>query len=240
MNCLLETIASMWLMSRRAVGIRAPVCEDDDSVREGLIGCRMSLEAREAELVEGCRRLGREALRRRQQGDPAGARLKLLERRRVAKRLDKLRNSLVLVDAQMDALQSTELDRELLQTLVASSNALKKAGVGTGVREAEAVMSELDEQMRESGELTSVLSGPLAEDTDLDVEEELNLLLKEGELEEEPMAAQKTRQPPTVNQFVDHRIPAALPAAAESTPRRATAPTVVADLVSEVPQVHGF
>lgn len=240
MNCFLETIASMWLLSRRAVGIRAPVSEDDDSVRESLIGCRMSLEAREAELVEGCRRLGRDALRRRQQGDPAGARLKLLERRRVAKRLDKLRNSLVLVDAQMDALQSTELDRELLQTLVASSNALKKAGVGTGVREAEAVMSELDEQMRESGELTSVLSGPLAEDADFDVEEELNLLLKEGELEEEPAATQKTRQPPTVNQFVDHRIPAALPSPAESVPRRATAPTVVADLVSAVPQPHGF
>lgn len=239
MNCLLETIASMWLLSRRAVGIRAPVTEEDESVREGLIGCRMSLEAREAELVEGCRRLGREALRRRQQGDPTGARLKLLERRRVAKRLDKLRNSLVLVDAQMDALQSTELDREVLQTLVASSNALKKAGVGTGVREAEAVMSELDEQMRESGELTSVLSGPLAEDAEFDVEEELNLLLKEGELEEEP-AAQKTRQPSVVNQFADHRIPAALPSAVESTPRRATAPTVVADLVSAVPQVHGF
>ena len=238
MNCLLETIASVWLLSRRAVGIRAPVSEDDESVREGLIGCRMSLEAREAELVEGCRRLGREALKRRQQGDPAGARLKLLERRRVAKRLDKLRNSLVLVDAQMDALQSTELDRELLQTLVASSNALKKAGVGTGVREAEAVMSELDEQMRESGELTSVLSGSLAEDVDFDVEEELNLLLKEGELGEEP-AGQKTRQPAVVNQFADRRIPAALPAA-EPTLMRATAPTVVADLVCSTPQVHGF
>lgn len=244
MNCFLETLASMWLLSRRAVGIRPPVTDDDDdSVRESLVGCRTSLEAREAELVEGCRRLGREAFRRRQQGDPAGARLKLLERRRVAKRLDKLRNSLVLVDAQMDALQSTELDRELLQTLVASSNALKKAGVGTGVREAEAVMSELDEQMRESGELTSVLSGPLAEDADLDVEEELNQLLKEGELEEEPVSAYKSRQPQMVNQFVDNRIPAALPAA-EATPRRATAPTVVADLVSSVAapvlQVHGF
>ena len=244
MNCLLETIASMWLLSRRAVGIRAPVPDDDESVREGLVGCRMSLEAREAELVEGCKRLGREALRRRQQGDPAGAKLKLLERRRVSKRLDKLRNSLVLVDAQMDALQSTELDRELLQTLVASSNALKKAGVGTGVREAEAVMSELDEQMRESGELTSVLSGSMAEDVDFDVEEELNQLLKEGELEEEPALTHKAgKQPPIVNQFVDHRIPAALPAA-ESTPRRATAPTIVADLVSPmqmpVPQVNGF
>ena len=83
-----------------------------------------------------------------------------------------------------------------------------------------------------------MLSGSLAEDVDFDVEEELNLLLKEGELGEEP-AGQKTRQPAVVNQFADRRIPAALPAV-EPTPMRATAPTVVADLVSAVPQVHGF
>ncbi len=110
------------------------------------------------------------------------------------------------------------------------------------MREADAVISELDEQMCESGELASVLSGSMAEDVDFDVEEELNQLLKEGELEEEPALTQKAgKQPHVVNQFVDHRIPAALPAA-ESTPRRATAPTIVADLVSpmQMPQVHGF
>jgi len=236
MNCLLETIAGVWLLSRRAIGIQPVAHEDDETVRDNLIGCRMSLEAREASLVEGCKRLGREALRRRQQGDSAGARLKLLERRRVAKRLEKLRSSLILVDSQMDALQSTELDRELLQTLVASSAALKKAGVGTGVREAEAVMSELDEQMRESGELTSVLSGPMSDDMELDVEEELNHLLREGELED-----CLKKQPEAVNRLIDHRIPAALPA--EPAAPCASAPrahTVTADLVALVPQVHGF
>jgi hypothetical protein len=226
MNCLLETIAGMWLMSRRAIGVRPVACEDDDSVQESLIGCRLSLESREAELVEACKRLGKEALRRQKQGDAAGAKLKLLERRRVSKRLDKLRNSLVLVDAQMDALQSTELDRELLQTLVASSAALKKAGVGTGVREAEAVMSSLDEQMRESGELTSVLTGPLAEDADLDVEEELKLLMSDGDFEDDTPRA---KHPSTVN-----RIPTAVPSEAPSEPSRVT---VIADFVSPV---HGF
>jgi hypothetical protein len=230
----------MWLMSRRAVGIQMPACDDDESVHEGLIGCRLSLETREAELVEGCKRLGRDAFRRRQQGDSAGAKLKLLERRRVAKRLEKLRNSLVLVDAQMDALQSTELDRELLQTLVASSAALKKAGVGTGVREAEAVMSELDDQMRESGELTSVLSGSLADDAEFDVEEELKQLMSEGELEEESKVKQP-QTPATVNRFSDHRIPAAMPVMPPPTvatmPQRAT---VIADIVSAPPTLSPF
>ena len=142
----------------------------------------MSLETREAELVEGCGRLARDALRRKQQGDLAGAKAKLLERKRAMKRLEKLRNSMSLVDAQLDALQTTELDKELMQTLLASSAALKKAGVGKGVKEAEAVMTELDEQMRESGELTSVLSGQLQEESEFDLEEEFEALLREGEL----------------------------------------------------------
>jgi hypothetical protein len=151
-------------------------------VQENLEGCRGSLEERESELVEGCRRLGREAQKRKQLGDMAGAKSKMLERRRALKRLEKLRSSLALVDAQLDALRSTELDKELMQTLLASSAALKRAGVGKGVKEAEAVMSELDEQLRESGELTSVLAAGVVDEPDFDLDEEFELFEQECEL----------------------------------------------------------
>jgi hypothetical protein len=179
MDCLLETVASVWMMSVRSVS-RPP--EEPPCVQENLEACRAGLEEREAELVEGCRRLGKEALRRKQLGDMAGAKSKMLERRRGVKRLEKLRSSLSLVDAQLDALRSTELDKELMQTLLASSAALKKAGVGKGVKEAEAVMSELDEQLRESGELTSVLAGGVVDEPDFDLEEEFELFEQECEL----------------------------------------------------------
>ena len=71
--------------------------------------------------------------------------------------------------------------KELMNTLKASSAALKKAGVGTGVKEAEAVMSELDEQMREASELTQVLSNQTLElDMEFDLEEELESLLQDN------------------------------------------------------------
>ena len=181
MNCLLETVASLWIMSLRAAGTRPPQ-DDEVCIQESLEGCRATLESREANLDETCKKLSREALKKRQLGDVTGAKSKLLERRRAAKRLEKLRSSLSLVDAQLDALRTTELDREVMQTLLASSAALKKAGVGKGVKEAEEVMSELDEQMRESSELTSVLSGPLLEE-DLDLEAELELLGNDFEVE---------------------------------------------------------
>jgi len=178
MNCLLETVASLWVLSFRSVYGQVTT-EEEVCVQEGLEGCRSGLEQREAALSEAVARLGQEALRRRQLGDMAGARTKLLERRRAAKRLEKLRSSLTLVDAQLDALRSTELDKELIQTLAASSAALKKAGVGKGVKEAEDIMSDLETQLRESSELTSVLSGQLVDDGDIDLDEELDLLTQD-------------------------------------------------------------
>ena len=178
MNCLFETVASMWIVTLKTIKRSAPDT-DDESVQEHLEGCRMSLEVREAELAESCKKLGRDALRRRQQGDAAGAKAKLMERRRSMKRLEKLRNSLTLVDTQLDALRNTELDRELMQTLVASSAALKKAGVGKGIKEAETVMSELDEQMREASDITQVLSNNIQDDADFDMDEEFDLLMSE-------------------------------------------------------------
>ena len=87
-----------------------------------------------------------------------------------------------------------------MHTLMASSAALKKAGVGTGVREAEAVMSELDEQMREASELNSVLSSQALEvDLEFDLEEELNSFMQEEkEAAEIPVVAVLEKQLPPV------------------------------------------
>jgi len=179
----------MWIMTLRTVKGKPQADYDDETIQEGLEGCRMSLEAREAELCETCKRLGREALRRKMQSDMSGAKTKLMERRRALKRLEKLRNSLSLVDTQLDALWNTELDRELMNTLMASSAALKKAGVGTGVKEAEQVMSELDEQMREASELNSVLATQNIDlDMDFDMEEELKMFMEEESTIIEPPA----------------------------------------------------
>lgn len=195
MNCFLETIASVWLLSIKQVYGSVPT-EEDTQVQEGLESCRANLEQRETDLAEAVGRMGKEALRRRDLGDLAGAKTKLLERRRGLKRLEKLRGSLTLVDAQLDALRTTELDKELMQTLLASSAALKKAGIGKGVREAEQVMSDLEEQLRESSELTSVLAKDLGEDGDIDLDEELGLL----ELEpEKPQPLPERTQPVTIN-----------------------------------------
>ena len=78
---------------------------------------------------------------------------------------------------------------------MASSAALKQAGVGKGVKEAEQIMTELDEQLRESSELTSVLEGQLQDDGDLD--EEFEELLRDHELA--PLPEKPVTRPVLVN-----------------------------------------
>lgn len=176
MNCLLEAAASLWLGARRRVMTEPPE-EEVVTAQEGLEQCRRNMEARERELLGLVDRLTEEALAKRRAGDALAARSKILERRRVQKRLERLRHGLDLVDTQLDAIKTSELDKEIMLTLKASTNAMRKAGITLGVQEVENVMSEMDEQMREVQDITEVLSNPLnalgPEEADLDAELDL-------------------------------------------------------------------
>ena len=183
MNCLLEAVATLWLSARRRV-VTEPMEEEVVSAQEGLEQCRRNMEGREREFQGVIMRLTEEALVKKRGGEMATARSKLVERRRCAKRLERLRHGLDLVDVQIDAIKTSELDKEIMMTLKASTSAMRKAGISLGVQEVETVMTELDEQMREVQDITSVLSNPLGtgqgmmyggglEDADLDAELEL-------------------------------------------------------------------
>jgi hypothetical protein len=179
MNCLLEAVASLWLSARRQV-VTEHVEEEVMTAQEGLEQCRRNMEGREHELQAVIQRLGEEALAKKREGDVATARAKLVERRRCGKRLERLRHGLELVDSQLDAIKTSELDKEIMLTLKASTAAMRKAGINLGVQEVESVMTELDEQMREVQDITSVLATPMlaggaggAEEADLDAELDL-------------------------------------------------------------------
>ena len=140
------------------------------------------------------------------------------ERKRGVARLEKLRNGLALLDKQLDALRTSELDKELMNSLRASSQAMKRAGIGIGAEEAERVMNELEDQIEDASELTTVLATPLisgADEAELeadllglaDVDAELGLVQEE----DQAILASAAAQPP---------IPAA-PAAPEAPATRA-------------------
>lgn len=191
MNCLLEALATVWLGARRRV-MTEPAEEEVVTAQEGLEQCRRNMEGRERELLGAVGRLSEEALAKKREGDTLAARNRLLERRRVQRRLEKLRHGLNLVDTQLDAIKTSELDKEITMTLKASTNAMRKAGITLGVQEVESVMTELDVQMREVQDVTEVLANPLntlsAEEEDLDAELELLEAMGSGPEEIPPLA----------------------------------------------------
>lgn len=102
-------------------------------------------------------------------------------------RLEKLRGGLALLDKQLDAIRSSELDKELMNSLKASSQAMRKAGIGVDAEEAEKVMNELEDQIQDASEVTAALSTPLLSGMDSgdmalgmdDVDRELGLIAEE-------------------------------------------------------------
>jgi hypothetical protein len=182
MNCLYETIAGVYVRARMRV---IPPREDDlCDAEENLEGCRAGLVARERDLDAQAEKLGKAAANKKKLGDLSGARFALMERKRVLARLEKVRGGVALLDKQLDALRSSSLDKELMNSLKLSSQAMRRAGIGQGVEEAETVMNELDDQMREASELTTVLATPLVNSTGeeedlLDVDAELGLIAQQ-------------------------------------------------------------
>ena len=173
MNCMLEALAGAYLTLRARL-LPEPIEAEVYSAQDGLESCRKSMELRELEYLEEARKLGAAALQANRAGNKVMARAKVLERRRVAKRLEKLRNGMSLVDAQIEAIRMSELDREIMESLRASASAMKKAGIGAAVKDAERLLGEMDEQIRDTHDLTSVLAGPLGpvdeEEAELDLE----------------------------------------------------------------------
>jgi hypothetical protein len=215
MNCLYETVAGAYIRVRSRF---VPVIRDDlGEAEESLEACRANLASKERDAAAQCTACTRAALDRRKAGDIGGAKFHLQvprpivcvflfflcltppsfcqERKRAVARLDKVRNGIALLDKQLDALRSSELDKELMSSLRASSQAMKRAGIGMDAEEAEKVMNELEDQIHEASEVTNVLATPLnvagggdLEDADLallglaDVDAELGLIEQEDSL----------------------------------------------------------
>ena len=181
MNCLYEGMAGLFMLLKERLLPISNGGELGDALLH-LESCKATLYAKEREHNTQLETLAREALYRRKLGDVATARRLLMDRRRVSEKAQRVQACLVLVEKQLDALQSRELDKELLASLRLSSSAMKKAGLAGETEDAEKVMGELDDQIAQSAELTQVLSTPLetglptADTLAFDLDTELGLL----------------------------------------------------------------
>jgi hypothetical protein len=163
MDCLFEGVAGLYLYVRGRV-LPAVEGSDMEEACVHLESCKATLLAKERELAAQLESLGREALSRKRVGDKVAAKRLVMDRRRISEKVQRTQSCLSVVDKQLDALQSRELDKELLKSLQLSNQAMKKIGIQGETEEAEKVMGELDDQIAHSVELTNVLATPLDSD----------------------------------------------------------------------------
>jgi len=176
MNCVLETAAALYLHMRGKI-MTEPIEEEVYTAQDSLEACKRKMEFKEVELVEEVTRIGQKALDLKKKGDTNAAKLKIRDRRRAFARLDRVRSSIALLTSQIEAIKMSELDKVMVATIKQSTAAMKRAGINGTIQEAENVMNELEDHIREIHDMNAVLGTPIVpEDEEDKLDEELGWL----------------------------------------------------------------
>lgn len=198
-SCWEEALSAMWI---GVTGHYRLTPEDRTLEAEEQLGRVLGqLERREETLAVARQRVGREALSHRER-DRARCKNKLQEYRRICTQLERLVSYRDMINAQLDALKNTELNKTLITALQESSKTLRSLGIVEGVRQAEAVVSDVEQSMSQAQELTAVLGTPVHMGDDDSLEAELQELLAAEAAE----AAPPQPAPITIRGRAAHRV----------------------------------
>jgi len=129
------------------------------AIQKDLDSCYAMLQQRETELQQRVAHLGRQAVMYKQGKNLAGAKKKMLERARVQAQMEKIQNSILMIEMHRSTIEGTAMDISVLETLKASGDVLRQMGVsGQGLRAVEDLVSGLEDSMQSAADITQVLS----------------------------------------------------------------------------------
>ena len=165
-SCLFDAFANVWVDLFHAVCVsKQALAKEQQQIRLSLVqrellSCQQQLQKKEADLQVKIETLGREAVAKKKAcKDIAGAKKRMLERKRLQSQLEKLQNTMMTIDMQKNTIEGSALDRTVLETLKASADALRQIGASTsGVRAVEDIVSDVEQQMESAAEITKILS----------------------------------------------------------------------------------
>lgn len=182
-SCLQEAISAIFIAftGRYRLTYEDKALEAEDQLSRLLL----QLDRREEALRDTVQQCARDALALRSK-DRVRCRLKVQEYKRAQAQLDRLTSYKDMVSVHMDALRNTELNKTLISALQESSKTLKGMGIVDGVKQAEAVVSDVEASMAQAQELSQVLNAPLGTNTmsitvtEAELDAELQLLDDDG------------------------------------------------------------
>lgn len=160
MNCLLESVATLYIGLHQKIFLKN---EEDplQKAKEDLELCKWQLEERSRQLEITSTGLCQEALTKRKQGEKGGALVKFQEYKRCQTQLSKITNGIQLLNQQLDVLNNNDVDKQIMSSLKHSTQAMRAAGIQEVASEADGLMVDLEEQLREASTLTNIIAAPL-------------------------------------------------------------------------------
>ena len=178
MNCLLESVAGIYIGMQQRLFIKTG---DDplQKAQEDLEVCKWQLQERADELQTTSTALCQDALSKKRLGQVQPALQKFQEYKRCHAQLVKVTNGIGLLNQQLDILHTNDLDKQIMHSLKTSTNAMRAAGIESTAKEADNVMVELEDQVRESENLSNIFSSPLEVVDEGTLEMELDAMMQD-------------------------------------------------------------
>jgi outer membrane murein-binding lipoprotein Lpp len=218
MDCLYETIASAWVTGVRAVNRRAVEGDVESEAREELHGSIEHLSGERRRLEERIAALAAEVRAGRATMARAELRKRLVRSRGLRVQLGTLEKKIATLEQNMDKIEEGQTNRLMLASLKTANKALKRMGNQAALGDTDQVISDLEENLQLSSDVTHTLASGLGADAAFD-EDELDAELAELLAEEAPRPI-----------FAERRAPAAPNAMAATTVPEPALPAIREEL----------
>ena len=130
----LRAISTVWVDLFHALMKTKAVADENTTIsmlaiKQDLDSCQQHLAFKEKELMQRLDDLTLDAKQRLLVKDVTGARRRLMDKRRVSEQLQKVSNSICVIQSHAEAIEQTTWNKELLQTLRASATAIRSLNV---------------------------------------------------------------------------------------------------------------
>lgn len=209
MNCLFETIAAAWVGFLRFSNPRALEDDLETSAREDLQTALGKASTQLGVYSQQLTEVAKQVRERRSTLPKPELKKLLLRSRRIKAEQQSLENKIRLMESQLNALENNEFNKVVISTLQTSSKAMQRMGLNKDLMNTDQVISELEEGMQFSSDVSQALSGGIGGDNlvdDADLDAELGEILGEETLEP-VFATHRPDKPPEKHNEMPQPVP---------------------------------
>jgi hypothetical protein len=159
MDCVRESLASIWIGTLRLGGVRLQGTGDSIAEAKDQLRATIDIVSKQIlQLEDEVRGTAVDIRTRRATLSRPELRRILMGSKKKRGEVSSLQSKQALMEAQLDALEGNEVNKTVLSTLQSSAQALREMGLQNDLMKVDTVISELEEGMNHAHDVQSTLS----------------------------------------------------------------------------------